>query len=253
MYEIRFNVDTSVWQEGITFGSGSVASAPASFAAELNKAAIAAEEKREVVSAAPVPAVEVKPLLPLNLSEEAGELPVLEQLPAAPASAAAVKTAAKPGDRFEQELNKTGFSVSSARRSPYNMSAKRAEEREKHLAAAKTVEKTLKGVKDEQVFPLDKAARFTAASVKTPYVPQAEQRAKRERKLTPADVSAITASVGKPEGYPRENIPSFSNAQTSAAASWFPEAMTQQLDKYEAMRKIQAAEASAARSADLSV
>ncbi len=251
MYEIRFNVDTSVWQDGITFKTEPSVGEKPSFAAEL-VAPLTVADKPEKIKAVPVPAVKIKPLRPLKVSE-LQELPVLEQLPTAESASvpakAEVSAAVKPGERFERELQKAGLLTGS----PYNMSAKRAEERERHLAARAVSDHPLKGVTDEQVFPLDKAARFTAATVKTPYVPQAEQKAKREQKLTPADVSAITASVGKPDGYPRENIPSFSNAQTSAAASWFPEAMTRQLDKYEAMKKVQAAEASAARSADLSV
>lgn len=251
MYEIRFNVDTSVWQDGITFKTEPSVGEKPSFAAEL-AAPLTVADKPEKIKAVPVPAVKIKPLQPLKVSE-LQELPVLEQLPAAePASVPAkaeVSAEVKPGERFERELQKAGLLTGS----PYNMSAKRAEERERHLAARTVSDRPLKGVKDEQVFPLDKATRFTSTTVKTPYIPPAEQKAKREQKLTPADVSAITASVGKPDGYPRENIPSFSNAQTSAAASWFPEAMTRQLDKYEAMKKVQAAEASAARSADLSV
>ena len=53
------------------------------------------------------------------------------------------------------------------------------------------------------------------------------------------DPEAIRAQVSSEGfGYKRPNLPNTSSEKVSAAASWFPEAMTRQLDAYEAAKKV---------------
>lgn len=174
----------------------------------------------------------------------------------------------KPGSRLNDQLERTVFSKKSNKpfgaQSPYNMSEETAKARE----TAKSP-KTLKGPGDAKVFPMDTAARYrdnqTKFGIAQPLTAGAADQAKQLRieemrqqakaktineintslaqkpanSKTPADIEAIRSQVGTEGfGYKRENLPMASSAQVSPAASWFPEAMTRQLDAYEAARKV---------------
>lgn len=215
MDDVRFTVDTAVWLDGVTFAapaSKQQAEQP-SFQETLAQTETPAAAQPSAVAELPAALGKVEDLTPFVVGADS-------------------KTSA-PGTRLDGELKRTTFQTAPLKRSPYNMSEARAKRREEALA-----QKELKGVKDEKIFPMNTAARFRgntagvgAKSVLQPPV-----------SLSPADINAIKAQAGTPDGYPRDSLPSASNEQTSAAAAWFPEAMTRQLDAYEAMKKVQAAQ-----------
>lgn len=215
MDDVRFTVDTAIWLDGVTFA------APASEQqAEQPSFKETLAQTETVVSAVPSAVVE----LPAALENVDDLTPFVV--------GADSKTSA-PGTRLDGELKRTTFQTTPLKRSPYNMSEARAKRREEALA-----QRELKGVKDEKLFPMNTAARFRGnnSGVATQSLLQ------KPVSLSPADINAIKAQAGSTEGYPRDTLPSASNEQTSAAAAWFPEAMTRQLDAYEAMKKVQAAQ-----------
>lgn len=176
----------------------------------------------------------------------------------------------KPGSRLNEQLERTTFSQKSNKligaQSPYNMSEETAKSRE---TARNT--RTLKGPGDAKVFPMDTAARYrnnqTKFGVAQPLTANAPDQAKQLRieemrqqakaktineintslaqkpaaSKPPVDIEAIRSQVSTEGfGYKRDNLPLASSEQVSPAASWFPEAMTRQLDAYEAAHKVAA-------------
>lgn len=175
----------------------------------------------------------------------------------------------KPGSRLNEQLERTKFTQKTNKLigsdSPYNMSEETAKARE----TAKTT-RTLKGPGDAKVFPMETAARFrnnqTKFGVAQPLTVSASEQAKQLRieemqqqakaktineintsltpksnisKKAPINLEAIKSQVSTEGfGYKRENLPMASSEKVSPAASWFPEAMTRQLDAYEAARKV---------------
>ena len=215
MDDVRFTVDTAIWLNGVTFA------APASEQqAEQPSFKETLAQTETVVSAVPSAVVE----LPAALENVDDLTPFVV--------GADSKTSA-PGTRLDGELKRTTFQTMPLKRSPYNMSEARAKRREDALA-----QRELKGVKDEKLFPMNTAARFRGNNSGV----AAQSLLQKPVSLSPADINAIKAQAGSTEGYPRDTLPSASNEQTSAAAAWFPEAMTRQLDAYEAMKKVQAAQ-----------
>lgn len=215
MDDVRFTVDTAIWLDGVTFA------APASEQqAEQPSFKETLAQTETVVSAVPSAVVE----LPAALENVDDLTPFVV--------GADSKTSA-PGTRLDGELKRTTFQTMPLKRSPYNMSEARAKRREDALA-----QRELKGVKDEKLFPMNTAARFRGNNSGV----AAQSLLQKPVSLSPADINAIKAQAGSTEGYPRDTLPSASNEQTSAAAAWFPEAMTRQLDAYEAMKKVQAAQ-----------
>lgn len=182
-----------------------------------------------------------------------------------------VSADSKPGSRLNEELKRTTFSNApkgyAATSSPYNMSEEKAAARAQAREAAQAA-RTLRGPGDGKVFPMDSAARYNNNSPKfgvnqplTSSVKQAEDLRKQQLmqaadmtavkpvasnttpgfQNAPVDVEAIRSQVSSGGyGYKREFMPSGSSEQTTPAASWFPEAMTRQLDAYEAMSKVAA-------------
>lgn len=215
MDDVRFTVDTAIWLDGVTFA------APASEQqAEQPSFKETLAQTETVVSAVPSAVVE----LPAALENVDDLTPFVV--------GADSKTSA-PGTRLDGELKRTTFQTMPLKRSPYNMSEARAKRREEALA-----QRELKGVKDEKLFPMNTAARFRGNNSGV----AAQSLLQKPVSLSPADINAIKAQAGSTEGYPRDTLPSASNEKTSAAAAWFPEAMTRQLDAYEAMKKVQAAQ-----------
>lgn len=215
MDDVRFTVDTAIWLDGVTFA------APASEQqAEQPSFKETLAQTETVVSAVPSAVVE----LPAALENVDDLTPFVV--------GADSKTSA-PGTRLDGELKRTTFQTTPLKRSPYNMSEARAKRREEALA-----QRELKGVKDEKLFPMNTAARFRGSNSGV----AAQSLLQKPVSLSSADINAIKAQAGSTEGYPRDTLPSASNEQTSAAAAWFPEAMTRQLDAYEAMKKVQAAQ-----------
>lgn len=215
MDDVRFTVDTAIWLDGVTFA------APASEQqAEQPSFKETLAQTETVVSAVPSAVVE----LPAALENVDDLTPFVV--------GADSKTSA-PGTRLDGELKRTTFQTMPLKRSPYNMSEARAKRREEALA-----QRELKGVKDEKLFPMNTAARFRGNNSGV----AAQSLLQKPVSLSPVDINAIKAQAGSIEGYPRDTLPSASNEQTSAAAAWFPEAMTRQLDAYEAMKKVQAAQ-----------
>lgn len=209
MDDVRFAVDTAVWLDGVTFAAAKPVSEP------VVQTQTEQPTFKETLAKTETPAAldEVKDLTPLVVGKDA-------------ASSA-------PGTRLDGELKRTTFQTVPLKRSPYNMSEARAKRREEALA-----QKELKGVKDEKLFPMNAAARYRGNGSGV----AAQTVLQKPVSLSPADINAITAQAGTTDGYPRDSLPSASNEQTSAAAAWFPEAMTRQLDAYEAMKKVQAAQ-----------
>lgn len=221
MDEVRFAVDTAVWLDGVTFVP-TVAEQKLeqpSFKETLANTQTAAPASdpvaapRSAVVELPAALGDVEDLTPFVVGKDA-------------------ETSA-PGTRLDGELKRTTFQTAPLKRSPYNMSEARAKRREEALA-----QKELKGVKDEKLFPMNTAARYRGNGSGI----AAQSVLQKPVSLSPADINAIAARAGTTDGYPRDSLPSASNEQTSAAAAWFPEAMTRQLDAYEAMKKVQAAQ-----------
>ena len=207
---------------------------------------------------------------PANLSSGVPEIPAaltnVEDLTPFIVSADTVK----PGSRLNEQLERTTFSQKSNKligaQSPYNMSEEKAKARETARNA-----RTLKGPGDAKVFPMDTAARYrnnqTKFGVAQPLTASASDQAKQLRieemrqqakartineintslaqkpaaAKTPVDIEAVRSQVSTEGfGYKRDNLPLASSEKVSPAASWFPEAMTRQLDAYEAAHKIAA-------------
>lgn len=209
MDDVRFAVDTAVWLDGVTFAAAKPASET------VVQTQTEQPTFKETLAKTEPPAVldEVKDLTPLVVGKDAAS--------------------SVPGTRLDGELKRTTFQTVPLKRSPYNMSEARAKRREEALA-----QKELKGVKDEKLFPMNTAARYRGNGSGV----AAQTVLQKPVSLSPADINAIAAQAGTTDGYPRDSLPSASNEQTSAAAAWFPEAMTRQLDAYEAMKKVQAAQ-----------
>lgn len=163
----------------------------------------------------------------------------------------------KAGDRFENQLEHTAFETK--HRSPYNMSEERAKRREAALAEMGG-EKKLQGIRDEKLFPMNGVMRYTREPNDLPPALAAQLAASQQYQqelsqksatspdmsalskpvsLTPNDIANVKNMTQALDSYPRNNIPNISKAPTSAAAEWFPQAMTRQLDQYEAMKKVQ--------------
>ncbi|MCQ2914889.1 MAG: hypothetical protein MJ247_06825 [Alphaproteobacteria bacterium] len=163
---------------------------------------------------------------------------------------------AKPGERFENQLEHTAFETK--HRSPYNMSEERAKRREAALAEMGG-EKKLQGIRDEKLFPMNGVMRYTREPNDLPPALAAQLAASQQYQqelqqkqadpnmsalskpisLSPNDIANVKNITQALDSYPRNNVPNVSKAPTSAAAEWFPQAMTRQLDQYEAMKKVQ--------------
>ena len=205
---------------------------------------------------------------PVNLSAKIPEIPAslkdVEDLTPFIVSA----NTTKPGSRLNEQLERTTFSQKPkslvGKESPYNLSDEKVKARE----TAKTA-RTLKGPGNAKVFSIDTVTRYnnnqTKFGVAQPLTVSASDQAKQLRieqmkqqakaktinetntslaqKSTtskpPVDIEAIRSQVSTEGfGYKRDNLPIGSSEKTSAAAAWFPEAMTRQLDAYEAARKV---------------
>ena len=266
MLNMDFTVDLSVWQDGITFQSDSVktemprpANRP-SFVRQLKQTSF--EEPERVAVA------QTSVATPVSLIAQEQKV---QEMPAALADVVdltpfvvSADTLSKPGARLNEQLERTIFEKKSTsligKESPYNMSEEKAKTRE-----ARQISKTLKGPGDAKVFPMNTAARFrnneTKFGVAQPLTVNASEQAKQLRmeemkqqakaktiaetntslaqKPAAIDPEAIRAQVSSEGfGYKRPNLPNTSSEKVSAAASWFPEAMTRQLDAYEAAKKV---------------
>lgn len=269
MLNTDFRVDMAVWQDGVTFQTA-LASKPAADFGRLVTAAV--DPAASETAASPVAAPSVAPVV-LTAQENFAQ-PDAPQKNAVPVAAEeltpliAAGADAKPGSRLNAELARTGFSQKPekliGKESPYNLSAEKAKARE----TAQSVQKTRAPAANEKVFSMDKAARFHNAqhqfgigqmptvsasdAAKRMRMDEMRQQAKNktiaesnttltQKRSAPIDTAAIRAQVSADGfGYRRENLPSASSQSVSPAASWFPEAMTRQLDAYEAARKVSA-------------
>lgn len=147
----------------------------------------------------------------------------------------------RAGERLDEKISKSGF----MQKSPYNMS----DETAKRIATAEAqTPKTRPLSENEKVFPLNQATKFTGNTKMLP--PElAAKTAKEKPSLNQVDVNKIKENAINMPDYPRENLPNVSKQPTSPAASWFPQAMTRQLDMYESMKKVQQQEQSGSNSA----
>ncbi len=235
----------------------------------------AADEDKPAVSAADVkaPAVSGRPvsLLPVSAAVQASQV---QELPASLANVEdltpfVVSADSKPGTRLDAELHRTAFRQNrktaetalpeAKNTSPYNMS--------EETAAARKVSRPLKGPGDSKMFSMDSVTRYTNTRARPAFnVAQAPESAVDSQKVklrqlersirqreadssetkvvpagtgtpAPVDVAALRAQAASDIGYKRESFPSMNSEKTSAAASWFPEAMTRSLDMYEAMKQ----------------
>lgn len=253
-----FTVDTSVWQDGVTFKK----------TANITVTEESYPFKDALKTAAAQPAdtqiqTPVRPSMPTDLTHPVKKV---QELPAYLADVEdltpfIVSADNKPGERFEAELKRTSFledksliaSKENKSSSPYNMSETTAKAREER-------ERTLKGPGDAKLFTMDSVKRYTNSRAVPAFAPQPApqsvtdaQKAKLQKlqNITasqpepktsvsvtqPVDVAAIRAQASSDIGYKRDSLPSVSSEKTSAAAAWFPEAMTRTLDMYEAMNK----------------
>lgn len=234
----------------------------------------AEEDKPSDSAAANVPTVSGRPgpvsLLPVQAVVQTSKV---QELPASLANVEdltpfVVSADSKPGTRLDAELHRTAFKQNrktenaalpeAKSASPYNMS--------EETAAARKVSRPLKGPGDSKMFSMDSVTRYTNTGARPAFnVAQApesaidSQKAKlrqlernirqreadsSETKIVPGgtnapaavDVAALRAQAASDIGYKRESLPSMNSEKTSAAASWFPEAMTRSLDMYEAMK-----------------
>lgn len=270
MLNADFRVDMAVWQDGVTFQTALASKPAADFGRLMNAAAV--EQAAETTDSHPVAAPAAAPVVLVaqenftpSAAPQASAVPDIgkELTPLVAANAEV-----KPGSRLNAELARTGFSQKPERligkESPYNMSAAKAKARE----TAQSVQKTRAPSANEKVFSMDKAARFHNAqhqfgiaqmptvsasdAAKRMRMDEMRQQAKNktideadttltQKRSAPIDTAAIRAQVSADGfGYRRENLPSASSQSVSPAASWFPEAMTRQLDAYEAARKVSA-------------
>jgi len=260
----------AVWQDGVTFQTALASKPAADFDRLISVDAAVepvAETKVETSDAQPVAAATA----PVVLAAQENFAPrtvavasVGEELTPLVAADADVK----PGSRLNAELARTGFSQKPekliGKESPYNMSPEKAKARE----TAQSVQKTRMPSANEKVFSMDKAARFHNAqhqfgvaqmptvsasdAAKRMRMDERRQQAKNktideagttltQKRSAPIDTAAIRAQVSADGfGYQRDKLPSASSQSVSPAASWFPEAMTRQLDAYEAARKVSA-------------
>ncbi len=271
MLSTDFRVDMAVWQDGVTFQTALASKPAADFGRLIGvDAAVepAAETKAETSDAQPVAAAAAAPVVLVaqeNFAPQTAAVPpVGEELTPLVAADADVK----PGSRLNAELARTGFSQKPekliGKASPYNMSDAKAKARE----TAQSVQKTRAPSANEKVFSMDKAARFHNAqhqfgvaqmptvsasdAAKRMRMDEMRQQAKNktideanttltQKRFAPIDTAAIRAQVSADGfGYQRDKLPSASSQSVSPAASWFPEAMTRQLDAYEAARKVSA-------------
>ena len=270
MLSTEFRVDMAVWQDGVTFQTALASKPAADFDRLISVDAAVepvAETKVETSDAQPVAAATA----PVVLAAQENFAPrtvavasVGEELTPLVAADADVK----PGSRLNAELARTGFSQKPekliGKESPYNMSPEKAKARE----TAQSVQKTRMPSANEKVFSMDKAARFHNAqhqfgvaqmptvsasdAAKRMRMDEMRQQAKNktideagttltQKRSAPIDTAAIRAQVSADGfGYQRDKLPSASSQSVSPAASWFPEAMTRQLDAYEAARKVSA-------------
>ena len=278
MLNMDFTVDLSVWQDGFTARSVSIPVAAArpetdmpkamntpSFARQLISLSTSGAQEEEIKPrAVPAPTVLVKqekgiPQIPAALADETDLTPFI----------VSASSAAKPGERLNSELERTVFSnkTSSLRTkdSPYNMSEEKAKAREARQNSAKTMTPPDKA----KLFSMDNVARFrnneTKFGVAQPLTANVSDQTKQLRidemrqqakakainetntsltqkpasaMIDPESIRAQVSSEGF--GYKRPNLPSASSEKVSPAASWFPEAMTRQLDAYEAANKVAA-------------
>ena len=271
MLNMDFTVDLSVWQDGFTVQPEPVHSfnreTPrpeyhSDFAQQVRAVSSAEPEKnvvRQVAAASPAVLTaqeQTVPEMPSALADVVDLTPFV----------VSADTAGKPGERLNDRIDHTTFSKKTnkfaGKTSPYNMSEEKAKAREARLQEAKT----LKAPDNAKVFSMDKAARYrnneTKFGVAQPLTANASEQAKQlrieemkqqakakavaetntslaQKKTAAVDPEAIRAQVSSEGfGYKRPNLPNTSSEKVSAAASWFPEAMTRQLDAYEAAKKV---------------
>ncbi len=270
MYSTEFTVDMSVWRDGVTFQT-ELASMPArEFDAPETQTAfarlVADEQPRPSVVEREKTEIE-KPAAPVALINRTLSPETAVNVAAAEKTAGGgmvditalvVGADSKPGARLNDQIARTEFTKSKKTLidgSPYNMSESKAEKRERARSP-----RPLRGVGDAKVFPMNTAARFhdaqtkygvnqpqTAAdATKRLKMQEMRQQAKAAREkqadFSPVDVNAVKTQVSDGGfGYRRDALPTGSNEKTTPAAAWFPEAMTRQLDAYEAARKVAAA------------
>ena len=270
MYSTEFTVDMSVWRDGVTFQT-ELASMPArEFDAPETQTAfarlVADEQPRPSIVEREKTEIE-KPAAPVALINRTLSLETAVNVAAAEKTAGGgmvditalvVGADSKPGARLNDQIARTEFTKSKKTLidgSPYNMSESKAEKRERARSP-----RPLRGVGDAKVFPMNTAARFhdaqtkygvnqpqTAAdATKRLKMQEMRQQAKAAREkqadFSPVDVNAVKTQVSDGGfGYRRDALPTGSNEKTTPAAAWFPEAMTRQLDAYEAARKVAAA------------
>lgn len=275
MLNLNFTVDLSVWQDGITFQSDPsaisetvVPEAPdhRSFESHLKVASVVETKKNDIKQS-----VISSPAALTTQEKEVREIPAaLADVVDLTPFIVSADTVSKPGDRLNEQLDRTTFSKKAGalvgNGSPYNLSEEKAKAREARQNA-----KNLKGPGDAKIFSMDSAARFrnnqTKFGIAQPLTASAADQAKQLRieemhqqaraktinetntslaqkpvssvKPVPVDTEAIRAQVSSEGfGYKRPNLPNVSSEKVSPAASWFPEAMTRQLDAYEAAQKV---------------
>ena len=268
MLNMDFTVDLSVWQDGFAFQPEPVQTVKDEVPRLANKPSFAQQLKETPVLEQEEPVVAKKPAaapVPLIAQEQK-----VQEMPAALADVVdltpfvvSADTVAKPGARLNEQLERTTFSKKTGslvgKESPYNMSEEKIKARE-----ARQLSKTLKGPGDAKVFPMNTAARYinnqTNFGKNLPLAANASEQAKqlrieemKQQAKTKAVNETNTSLAQKPAidpeairsqvssegfGYKRPNLPNTSSEKVSAAASWFPEAMTRQLDAYEAAKKV---------------
>ena len=270
MLNMDFTVDLSVWQDGFVSSQDSASVAATGIVIPEYRSVFAEQLKKTETIEPEAPVLKQAPVVTPEVTLAAQEQKV-QEMPSALADVVdltpfivSADSKSKPGERLNNEIDRTVFSKKSglfaAKESPYNMSEEKAKARETAQASVKS----LKGPGNAKVFSMEKAARFrdngNKFGVAQPLTLSAADQAKQLRieemkqqarakavsetntslaKKPAIDPEAIRSQVSSEGfGYKRPNLPNTSSEKVSAAASWFPEAMTRQLDAYEAAKKV---------------
>jgi len=215
---------------------------------------------KPVVSAPVMPSVPqtAAPRTPQNIVPAGGKKP--QKAPSADFTPL-IAPSSLPGDRLNDVLSRTETTTSkpvyrtdalkkARQNSPYTMSEKTYETRRDSNVSVPPDTKN--------AMPIDKVRRFSGRlkpvhpdgfaksrdgvkkqTAKADSLQNAEEyrQSVRQRRIDSGELVDVTTSNGGKIGYDRSLSPSTVNKNNSAAASWFPEAMTRTLDKYEALSK----------------
>lgn len=142
------------------------------------------------------------------------------------------KTASPYNVSERTALNRLGNQEKSDKKAPEESMAMPMSSVRRFRGKAKQLSLGENGFEKSRQAVVKQTAKATALKNENDY-----QNQRRQQKIENGELINITAGKGGKIGYDRSMAPSVVNKNNSAAASWFPEAMTRTLDQYEAMVK----------------